>query len=195
MRIARWIIGGIFVLFALVNGFHYSGLFLLGAAFLAFPFSFSVEFCKKQNIKASIVVVLTIVLFLAGVITSPMSEPTEEPVGGTTQTTSGLNDGVTTPAVTTTIKPTVTTSRPAVTTTKPPVTTVPPVTTTVMPVVTTTAKPIVTTSPDENVEMVWITSGGKKYHSKSSCSGMISPSEVSIEYAEQHGYTACSKCH
>lgn len=43
---------------------------------------------------------------------------------------------------------------------------------------------------------VWIpTKGGKKYHSHSSCSGMIDPRKVSLEEAEQLGFTACGRCH
>lgn len=44
-------------------------------------------------------------------------------------------------------------------------------------------------------ETVWIpTNGGKKYHSKSSCSGMKDPKEVDLAEAERQGYTACKKC-
>ena len=41
---------------------------------------------------------------------------------------------------------------------------------------------------------VWITASGTKYHLNSSCSNMKSPSNVTIEEAEQKGYTACKKC-
>ena len=43
--------------------------------------------------------------------------------------------------------------------------------------------------------MVWIPQNGKKYHSKSSCSNMKSPSQVTKSYAESNGYTACKKCY
>ncbi len=44
--------------------------------------------------------------------------------------------------------------------------------------------------------IVWIpTKGGKKYHSKSSCSGMISPKQVSLSEAKALGFTACKRCH
>ena len=42
---------------------------------------------------------------------------------------------------------------------------------------------------------VWIpTNGGKKYHTRSDCSNMKNPVEVSISYALSKGYTACKKC-
>lgn len=45
-------------------------------------------------------------------------------------------------------------------------------------------------------QQVWIpTHGGKKYHSKSSCSGMKDPEKVSLSTAKQRGFTACKKCY
>ena len=43
--------------------------------------------------------------------------------------------------------------------------------------------------------MVWIpTNGGKKYHSKASCSNMIDPKKVTQSEAESLGFTPCKKC-
>ena len=42
--------------------------------------------------------------------------------------------------------------------------------------------------------MVWIPRTGSKYHSHSGCSGMRSPSLVSLSDAIAWGYTACSRC-
>ena len=57
-----------------------------------------------------------------------------------------------------------------------------------------TAQTISTSKKTE--EQVWIpTHGGKKYHSKSTCSGMKGPEKVSISVAKQRGFTACKKCH
>lgn len=45
-------------------------------------------------------------------------------------------------------------------------------------------------------ESVWIpTNGGKKYHSTSTCSGMVNPSSVTLEEAIALGFDACKKCH
>lgn len=44
--------------------------------------------------------------------------------------------------------------------------------------------------------LVWVpVNGGTKYHSKSSCSNMENPIQVSIETAKANGYTACGRCH
>ncbi len=43
---------------------------------------------------------------------------------------------------------------------------------------------------------VWIpTNGGKKYHSKSSCSGMVDPCEVTKDDAISLGFDACGRCY
>lgn len=45
-------------------------------------------------------------------------------------------------------------------------------------------------------QMVWIpTNGGKKYHSKSTCSNMENPKQVDRADAEAQGFTACKKCY
>ena len=44
--------------------------------------------------------------------------------------------------------------------------------------------------------LVWIpTKGGKKYHTRSSCSNMDDPEQVTQEEAERRGYTPCKRCH
>ena len=42
---------------------------------------------------------------------------------------------------------------------------------------------------------VWISNTGSKYHSRSSCSNMKNPSQVTLEDAQAMGYTPCKKCH
>ena len=45
-------------------------------------------------------------------------------------------------------------------------------------------------------QMVWgPTHGGKKYHSKSTCSNMKDPEEVTLSKAKAEGFTACKKCY
>lgn len=44
--------------------------------------------------------------------------------------------------------------------------------------------------------LVWVpVNGGTKYHSRSGCSNMINPIQVSIYTAKGNGYTACKRCH
>ena len=47
---------------------------------------------------------------------------------------------------------------------------------------------------ENNEKKVWISAKGKKYHSRSSCSNMSSPQEVTVSEAEKRGYTPCKKC-
>ncbi len=51
------------------------------------------------------------------------------------------------------------------------------------------------TTTEATVEMVWISSNGKKYHSRSSCSNMENPEKVPINEVEKKGYTPCKRCH
>lgn len=49
---------------------------------------------------------------------------------------------------------------------------------------------------ENNSSMVWIpTNGGKKYHTRSSCSNMKNPKKVTLSKAKQLGFTACKKCY
>ena len=44
--------------------------------------------------------------------------------------------------------------------------------------------------------LVWVpTKGGKKYHSRSGCSNMEGPMQVTVEHATALGYTPCKRCH
>ena len=43
--------------------------------------------------------------------------------------------------------------------------------------------------------MVWIPKTGKKYHSRSGCSKMKNPSQVTEQQAISMGYTPCKVCH
>lgn len=57
-----------------------------------------------------------------------------------------------------------------------------------------TPKP--TEKPTTSGKLVWIpTNGGKKYHSKSTCSNMNNPKEVTKSTAVSQGFSACKKCY
>ena len=64
-----------------------------------------------------------------------------------------------------------------------------------------TSPPAATSPPavQETVQtetLVWIpTNGGTKYHSKSSCSNMDNPQQVTLSEAQARGFTACKKCY
>lgn len=54
----------------------------------------------------------------------------------------------------------------------------------------------VPTHSETEGNLVWVpANGGTKYHSRSGCSQMEDPIQVSIETAKAHGYTACGRCH
>ena len=51
------------------------------------------------------------------------------------------------------------------------------------------------TAEQNQTEMVWIPASGKKYHSRSTCSNMKNPRQVSLSEAQNAGYEPCKKCH
>lgn len=54
----------------------------------------------------------------------------------------------------------------------------------------------VTEAPNKDSSLVWIpTNGGTKYHSRSGCSGMKNPRQVSRSEAASLGFSACKKCY
>ncbi len=57
--------------------------------------------------------------------------------------------------------------------------------------------PVETEEPSgNNTTMVWIpTNGGTKYHSRSGCSNMKDPVQVTLDEAQSRGFTACKRCH
>lgn len=55
--------------------------------------------------------------------------------------------------------------------------------------------PVEVNKPEEVEEMVWIPQSGSKYHSRSSCSNMKNPTQVTKSQAENSGYEPCKKCH
>ena len=62
----------------------------------------------------------------------------------------------------------------------------------------TTPSETVTQPPTEEpgiTDMVWIPKSGSKYHSRSSCSNMKSPTQVSRSEAIRRGYEPCKKCY
>ncbi len=55
---------------------------------------------------------------------------------------------------------------------------------------------IVPTHSETGDNLVWVpVNGGKKYHKNASCSDMINPMQVTIETAQNNGYTACKICY
>ena len=59
-----------------------------------------------------------------------------------------------------------------------------------------TSAPVYVEPVQPQEEMVWIpTNGGTKYHSRSSCSNMDNPQQVTVSQAESRGFTPCKKCH
>jgi len=163
---ARWIAGGIFIIFALVNGFHYSSLLLLIAAFLIFPLSFVNTFLQRKNIKPTLAIILSILLFFIATIVAPPTKTNNSSSNNTNQSSLYSQRESQNP-----LKNDESASN------------------------SNSYKPNNSSPEKETFIMVWVTSSGSKYHSKSTCSNMTSPAKISLENAKKQGYTACKKCY
>lgn len=60
---------------------------------------------------------------------------------------------------------------------------------------TTKSKTITASHAEQVADMVWIPQSGKKYHSKSNCSNMKNPAQVTLEEAIHQGYDPCKRCY
>lgn len=58
-----------------------------------------------------------------------------------------------------------------------------------------TPAPTLDPTPAPTEQMVWISSTGRKYHSKAGCSGMENPVQIPISQAVNRGYEPCKRCH
>lgn len=59
----------------------------------------------------------------------------------------------------------------------------------------TETSPTPSTSSTSNETMVWIPNSGSKYHTRSNCSNMKNPTQVTESQAISMGYTPCKRCH
>lgn len=123
---------------------------------------------------------------------SPTPEPTPSPTPEPTFTPTPVPTATPTPVTRQTNTPTPT-PKPKATPTPVPK---PKATPTPTPKPKPTATPTPTVVPNNQYSgtMVWIPKSGSKYHSKSNCSNMSNPRQVTEEEAKRRGYTRCSKC-
>lgn len=122
---------------------------------------------------------------------APETEPTIVTIAAeTTEETEATTETTNAPSVDT--QSTTVLTAPETTAPTVPETTVPTVPETAAP----TSAPVYVEPVQPQEEMVWIpTNGGTKYHSRSSCSNMDNPQQVTVSQAESRGFTPCKKCH
>ena len=94
--IAQWILGGIFALTSLVNGFHWTSILFVFAGVLVMPIPKIRELFNKLNtkdfqIKTWMIITVASLLFAVGSIFSPMVEESESPAPNSP----GYSDGIT----------------------------------------------------------------------------------------------------
>lgn len=163
-----------------------------GIGWLIDTVKLAIGMISKGNKKEKGTAIASIALVLLACIISPGNAP--EPAA--TEPTQIITEATTLPAT----DPTTTPTETAAATTEAVETTVPetePAETeapTTEPVVTEPETEPVETKPKE--EMVWIpTGGGTKYHSRSGCSNMDNPQNVTLSKAKARGVPPCKRCY
>ena len=203
--VARWVLGFVFILATLLDGFHYSKLILICAAFLILPIPFVKPFFEEQKANTVFVAILSAVLFVVGILTLPKPEAIEVYLEKAVQVSitakedediiiniiqSVSEESVTTVSESTTLESSGTTTSES-TELESSVTTEPDITTSAS---SDTEIPDTEAHSDEKPDIVWVTASGSKYHIKPDCSNMRSPIEISLEDAVNEGYEPCKKC-
>lgn len=174
-----------------------SGCMVWGVAVLFWPVSLGVLFYKKAPINCSdnIKKVMAVCLSLALIFMASMCS-----ASNVSDTESTYNSGSSSAVVLATEEPTLEpTPEPTLEPTTEP-TIEPTQTITVTPTEEPTAVPtvesIIAATQEPTEQLVWIpTNGGTKYHSKSTCSSMIDPMQVTISEAIALNFDPCGRCY
>ena len=188
--VIRWIVFAVFVGAALVYLPHYSCILFLLAAFLMMPLEVVKTLLLKIKLKQVVAIVLSAVLFCTGALLAPIEETPSGEDSFTSEFTTSAEPESTLPLHETTVGGVVSDI-----TTEPDAVTTEWITETVAVTTERVTEPETTKAHTEVVTMVWISSTGSKYHSKSNCSGMTSARQISLEEAVNQGYTPCKNCH
>lgn len=220
-KITRWTVAGIFCIFAIANGFKFSSLFILVAAFLMMPI------IKTENKKTKILIItLSIILLITGIALSPAknendSEKDSSVISTTEEDINSAADEKQNSSIDSVIsqnESSVDTSHQAESNPssssstsgdkKPTVSKKP-----------TSSQSSEGSSDDESIsssessevssntssntssvtskpsssKMVWVTASGKKYHSIPNCGSSKTSRQIPLEDAKKR-YEKCSKC-
>lgn len=90
--IARWIFSVIMLLCVFGCGFHFSALFCLAAGLLIMPIKPIQKLLKKFKIKNWLAILLSVVLFFAGVLMSPTGDTPDTDTGDDTSISTTVDD-------------------------------------------------------------------------------------------------------
>ena len=216
----RYVLGGIFALCALFNGFHFSSLFMLAAAFLMMPFAFVRSALNRWKFKPIFAIVLSVAMVLVFFLTAPTEEGDEEYIpadlasliedqkesekseenkaegegdktGNENKPETGTDPDKTDPETDNNSE------NPGGTEEGTSGSEDNSGSSSQDPDEPTQGESSDSSDDDPNskTETVWISATGSKYHSKPDCSGMKNPKEISLEEAESKNLEPCKKCH
>ena len=182
--IAQWVFAALCGVGVLANGFHFSSIFLVVGAILFIPLPIIRNFLKeKVKINSLLSIVIAAVLFVAGICFSPSAVSSEDQDGTSSTVSSMVNSSnysedksssTTTSSQSNTSNSSTSSKETSSSKTE-------------------TNSPT-TTSSNPNSEMVWVPKTGSRYHSRSDCSNMNNPTQMTKAEAEKQGKTPCKIC-
>jgi hypothetical protein len=185
-----WVLFGFFILSALVFIKSWAAPFMFMAAILVLPKGPIAQFARNDK-KFKVAQVL-VILFCAIVGASLIPDTT----GNTLPTNASSSYSIASISSSSTISsPSASTAVSSSAVASESISSSDTVIVPVTPAPTIEPTPSPATEPQTN--MVWIAGSGDgtKYHSKSGCSSMKNPVQISLSDAQARGYTACARCH
>ncbi len=207
--IIRWFFAVAFGMFTLANGFHWTSIFTLLATILMLPIEKIQAFLVSIKIKAWLAITMSVILLFIGVLNSPSSVSIGE------YSSSNLSSSDTADAATSefmgsnsnssNVSSKTETSNESTTESNISNSSSDEsnassnqeniVSSTISQSNSNNLSPSSSFSTSQEIK-VWIpTNGGKKYHSKSSCSQMKNPIQVTEQEAINRNFTPCGRCY
>ncbi len=198
--IVRWIIGVILGAMTLANGFHWSSIFMILSIILILPIKPIKEFLCKYKIKNWLAIALSVIFLFFGALNSKIDISTNDYDGYYDYNIVGSSEYVNTYS-----KPENDSSEKVVTDEPKSESKTSYSSNNVDEESSETSSSSSTDSlgilenstPNNNQKiLVWIpTNGGKKYHSKSTCSQMKNPIQITEQEAINRNFTPCARCY
>lgn len=162
-----WAVSAFFFLSAVVFCPSWASLLLLLAGLISLPITPVRDFLSSRGLRGGVKIAVVVALLIAGAMIAPAGDSTEVIMPPETPETTASSP---VPASTPSPSP------------EP----------TPQPTPEPTPAPTPTAEPQEL--MVWISQNGSRYHRDADCSGMNSPTQVTLTEAQSMGLTACGRC-
>ena len=194
-NIILWVLSAFMLISAIAFFPSASSIIMLLFAVIAAPIPVIQQFLSGKGLRGWVKPVLLVVLFAVSVFLAPTGRNSAEDASLAASPSAAPQIQVSedippTPSATPTPEPSPSPSPSPSPTPSPTATPTPAPSPSPSP----SPTPEPTPTPEPVEQMVWVSGNGKKYHSKSGCSGMKNPTQIPLSEAEAN-YEPCSKCY